>query len=197
MAVSTSCCLLPLPKRVDRPHYKVKIPNEVNQSDLLYMPSNTLYGNKYKYTLSRIDVTSKYKIARPLRTKQAKDIAELIVDIYKVGPLTYAKTFQYDSSSEFKEEVNSLLDKNEVTIRRLMTKYKHTHTAFVEALNKIFTEQLFKVQDAYKLNDPKKVSSTRVKYLYELVDCLNDTRTQMSVINWLPLQLLKYNVFYQ
>ena len=37
-----------------------------------------------------------------------------------------------------------------------MTKYKHTHTAFVEALNKILTERLFKVQDVQELNDPEK-----------------------------------------
>ena len=57
--------------------------NEMHQCDLLYMPSDTLYGNKYKYILSGIDVTSRYKVARPLRTKQAKDVADMI------GPLTY------------------------------------------------------------------------------------------------------------
>ena len=65
-----------------------------------------------------------------------------------------------------------MLEKNEVTIRCMTTKYKHTHTAFVEALNKILTEQLFKVQDAQELNDPEKVSSTWVKHLYELVEKL-------------------------
>ena len=29
---------LPAPKRVDRPHYQVTIPNEMHQFDLLYMP---------------------------------------------------------------------------------------------------------------------------------------------------------------
>ena len=47
-----------------------------------------------------------------------------------------------------KGEVTKLLEKNEVKIRRVTTKYKHTHTAFVEALNKILVERLFKVQDA-------------------------------------------------
>ena len=61
-----------------------------------------------------------------------------------------------------------------------MTKYKHTHTAFVEALNKILTEKLFKVQDAQELNDPEKVSETWVKHLYGLVDELNDTTTEMT-----------------
>ena len=58
-------------------------------------------------------------------------------------------------------------------------KYKHTRTAFVEALNKILAERLFKVQDAQELNDPEKVSATWVKHLYGLVDELNDTTTEM------------------
>ena len=72
-----------------------------------------------------------------------------------------------------------MLEKNEVKIQRVTTKYKHTHTAFVEALNKILAERLFKVQDAQELNDPEKVSATWVKHLYGLVDELNDTQTEM------------------
>ena len=131
---------LPSPKRVDRPHYKVMIPNEMHQFDLLYMPSDSLYRNKYKYILSGIDVPSRYKVMRPMRTKQAKDLAEIIADIYKVGPLTYPKIFQCDNGSEFKAEVTKMLEKHEVKIRRTTIKYKHTHTAFVEALNKMIAE---------------------------------------------------------
>ena len=72
-----------------------------------------------------------------------------------------------------------------------MTKYKHTHTAFVEALNKILTERLFKVQDAQELNDPEKVSSRWVKHLYGLVDELNDTTTEM--IGMKPKDAIKLN----
>ena len=49
----------------------------------------------------------------------------------------------------------------------------------MEALNKILTERLFKVQDAQELNDPEQVSSRWVKHLYGLVDELNDTETEM------------------
>ena len=167
------------PKRVDRPHFEVTTPNEMHQFDLLYMPSDTLYESKYKYILARIDAASRYKVVRPLRTKQAKDVAEMIADIYKVGPLTYPKIFQCDNGSEFKGEVTKMLEKNEVKIRRVTTKYKHAHTAFVEALNKILAERLFKVQDAQELNDPEKVSSRWVKHLYGLLDELNDTETEM------------------
>ena len=72
-----------------------------------------------------------------------------------------------------------------------MTKYKHTHTAFVEALNKILAERVFKVQDAQELNDPEKVSATWVKHLYGLVDELNDTTTEM--IGMKPKDAIKFD----
>ena len=151
----------------------------MHQFDLLYMPSDTLYGSKYTYILAGIDAASRFKIARQLRTKQAHDVAEMIADIYKVGPLTYPKIFQCDNGSEFKGDVTKMLEKNEVKIRRVKTKYKHTHTAFVETLNKIPAERLFKVQSAQELNDPEKVSSRWVKHLHGLVDELNDTKIEM------------------
>ena len=103
----------------------------------------------------------------------------MIADIYKVGPLTYPKIFQCDNGSEFKREGTKMLEKQEVNIRRVTTKYKHTHTAFVEAFNKIVTERLFKVQDAQELNDPENVSSSWVKHLYGLADELNNAETEM------------------
>ena len=111
--------------------------------------------------------------------KQAHDIAEMIADIYKAGPLTYPSTFHCDNDSEFKEAVTKMIVQHEVKIQRVTTKYRHTHTAFTEVLNKILAERLFKVQDAQELNDPEKVSATWVKHLYGLVDELNDTETKM------------------
>ena len=182
---------LPAPKSIDRPHYQVTTPNEMHQFDLLYMPSDTLYENKCKYILAGIDAASRYKVARPLRTKQARDVVEMIADIYKVGPLMYPSTFQCDNGSEFKGEMAKMLEKHEVKIKRVTTKYTHTHTAFVEALNKILTERLFKVQDAQELNDPEKVSLRWVKHLYGLVDELNDMETEM--IGMKPKDAIKLN----
>ena len=143
------------------------------------MPSDSLYGNQYKYILAGIDAASRYKIARLLRTKQARDVAEMISDIFKVGPLMYPKIFQCDNGSEFKGEVTKTLEKNEVKILQVTTKYKHTHTEFVKALNKILAKRLFKVQHAQEIKDPEKVSSRWVKHLYGLVYKLNDTQTEM------------------
>ena len=155
------------------------------------MLSDTLYGNKYKYILAGINAASRFKVTRLLRTKQAHDVAEMIADIYKVGPLTYPSTFQCDNGSEFKGEVTKVLEKHGVKIRRVTMKYAHTHTAFVEALNKILSERLFKVQDAQELNDPEKVSSRWVKHLYVLVDELNNMETE--VIGMKPKDAIKLN----
>ena len=115
----------------------------------------------------------------------------MIADSYKVGPLTYPSTFQCDNGSEFKGEVTKMLEKQEVKIRRVTTKYVDTHTVFVKALNKILAERLFKVQDAQELTDPEKVSSRWVKHLYGLVDELNDTITEM--IGMKPKDAIKLN----
>ena len=101
---------LPAPAHIDTPHYDVTTANEKHQFGLLYMPSDTLYGNKYKYILARIDVASRYKVTRLLRTKKAKDVAEMIADIHKVGPLTYPKIFQCNNGSEFKAGVTKMLE---------------------------------------------------------------------------------------
>ena len=69
--------------------------------------------------------------------------------------------------------------------------YKHTHTAFVEALNKILAERLFKVQDTQELNDPEKVLSRWVKHLCGLVGEFNDTTTEM--IGMKPKDAIKLN----
>ena len=86
-----------------------------------------------------------------------KDVSDMIADIYKVGPLTYPKVFQCDSGSEVKAEVTKMLQKHEVKICHTTTKYKHKHTAFIEAINKLLAENLFKVRDAQELSDPEKV----------------------------------------
>ena len=53
---------LPAPESIDRPHYEVTTPNEMHQFDLLYMPSDSLDGSKYKYFLAGINAASRYKV---------------------------------------------------------------------------------------------------------------------------------------
>lgn len=59
----------------------------------------------------------------------------------------------------------NLVQKHNDDIRRVTTKYKHILTAFVEAFNKVLTEQLFNTMDSQELRDPEKLSEIWVKNL--------------------------------
>ena len=149
-------------------------PNEQYQFDILYMPHNVFEGNTYKYILTGIDVASRYKVARPLRTKKSTKVAFVLEAICKKGDV-----FQCDNSAEFKREVTKLLEKQNVDIRRGTTKYKHTHTAFVEAFNREVAKLLFKPMDAQELQHPEKVSTIWVKNLNKIVNKMSNTKPSM------------------
>ena len=59
--------------------------NKIHQADLLYLPHDKVYQNTYKYALQVIDVASRFKVSRPLKTKKASEVAEMLKDIYKRG----------------------------------------------------------------------------------------------------------------
>ena len=164
---------IPPPKEIHLPHYDVTKPNEQHQFALLYMPHNLFEGNTYNYILTGIDVASRYKVARPLRTKKSSEVAFVLEAIYKKdGVFKYPKTSQCDNGSE-------LLEKHSVEIRRAATKYQHTHTAFVEAFSKELAKLLFKPMDAQELQDPEKVSTIWVKNLNNIVNKVNNTKSLM------------------
>ncbi|XP_057292533.1 uncharacterized protein LOC130621240 [Hydractinia symbiolongicarpus] len=166
------------PKKINYPHFTITKPNEMHQFDLLYMPHDNVYGNTYKYILTGIDVASRYKVARPLRTKKGSKVADMLRDIYKAEPLRYPSIFQCDNGSEFKSDVTKLLESKGVEIKRATTKYHHTFTAFVESYNKVLAERLFKHQDAQKLASDE-TSTTWVKHLYNIVKSMNNSKTAM------------------
>ena len=181
---------IPSPKEIRHPHYDVTKPNEQHQFHLLYMPHNLFEGNTYKYFLTGIDAASRYKVARPLRTKKSSEVAFVLEAIYKKGDVfKYPKAFQCDNGSEFKNEVTKLLEKHNVEIRRATTKYKHTHTPFVEAFEKELAKLFFKPIDAQELQDPEKVSKIWVKDLNKTVNKMNNTVS--SVIGMNPKDVIK------
>ena len=171
---------IPPPKEIHHPHYDVTRPNEQHQFDLLYMPHNFFEGSTYKYILTAIDGASRYKVARPLRTKKSREVAFVLGEIHKkVGVFNYPKTYQCDNGSEFKNEVTKLLEKHNVEIRRATTKYQHTHTTFVESFKKELAKLLFKPMDAQELQDPEKVSTIWVKNLNKTMNKMNNTVSSM------------------
>ena len=127
----------------------------------------------------------------PLRPTKSSEVAFVLEAIYKKkgGLFKYLKVFQCDNGCEFKVEVMKLLEKHNVDIGRATAKYKHTHTAVVEASNKGLEKLLFKPMDAQGLQNPKKVLTISVKNLDPAVKRLNNT--VMLMIDMKPKDAIK------
>ena len=69
---------LPAPCYIPRPKFDVATPNSVHQADLLFLPHDKLpCGRKiYKCALTVIDVTSRYKEAEPLTSKDSAEVVK-------------------------------------------------------------------------------------------------------------------------
>ena len=81
----------------------------MHQFDVLYVPSDVVYGTEYKYILTGVDVVSRYKVARALRSKKADELPFVLEAIYKKGgDFKYPKIFQCANGSEFKSKVTKL-----------------------------------------------------------------------------------------
>ena len=134
---------LPAPKHIPRPHFKVFVPNEVHQADLLFLPHDRLpRGRKtYKYALTVVDVASRYKEAEPLTSKESAEVAKAFSNIYK-RVLKWPKLLQVDPGREFMGEVNKLMKEHNVNIRR-GEKALHRSQAIVERFNRTLAEKLF------------------------------------------------------
>ena len=172
---------IPPPKEIYHPHYDVTKPNEQHEFDLLYMPHNLFKGNTYKYILTGIDVASRYKDTRPLRTKKSSEVAFTLEAIYKKGgAFKYPEAFQIDNGSEFENQMTKFLEKHNFEVRRATIKYKKTHTSFVEAFNRELSKLLFKQMDAQELQDPEKASTIWVKTLQKVVNKMNNTVSPMN-----------------
>ncbi|WP_143217089.1 integrase catalytic domain-containing protein, partial [Acinetobacter baumannii] len=104
--------------------------NKLHQADLMYLPHDKVYQNTYKYVLNIVDIASGYKVSRPLKTKKASEVAEMFKDIYKKGPLKYPEELHIDNGSEFKSDTDTLMQKHDVKLKRVTTKYHHRFTAF-------------------------------------------------------------------
>ena len=74
---------IPVPKQyIHRAHFTVQIPNQQHQFDVAYMPQH-LPREYLQVHLNCVDVASRYKVAKPLRTKKASDVAFLLKNMYE------------------------------------------------------------------------------------------------------------------
>ena len=70
------------------------VPNEVHQTDLLFLPHDPVRQKSFRYALAVVDVASRYKEAEPLTSKTASEVADNLARIYKRSPLRGRGSFR-------------------------------------------------------------------------------------------------------
>ena len=170
---------LPGPKYIPRPKIEEVIPNGVHQTDILYLPHDTVGRKTYKYCLCVIDVASRYKDAEPLLDKTAAQTTAAIEKIYKRGPLKFPNLIQVDAGKEFLGTFAKLMEKKKVKVRTA-TPGNHRQQGIVERFNRTLSERLFKTQYHEEIKNPSQRSTKWVKDLPAVIDELNSRVTRLT-----------------
>lgn len=159
--------------KIIRPHFNIKVPNEAHQADLLFLPTDA----GYKYALTVIDLASRYKEARPLKSKKSEHVAEALKDIYKKSPLKYPKTLMTDPGKEFMGAVKKMMGER---IRYGRTDL-HRDQAFVERFNSTLAKRIFAKQTAEELKlSSGKYYTKWIDRLPAIIEVLNNEVSRMT-----------------
>ena len=111
------------------------------QMDLADMNQLQRKNNNYRYILTVIDILSRFAWARPLRTKQGKEVADAIEDILKTSKRT-PRRLQTDQGKEFyNASVKRLLEKFDIELFSVMSPNK---CALVERWNRTLKTKIWK-----------------------------------------------------
>ena len=172
---------LPAQRYVPCPKFDVATPNSVHQADLLFLPHDKLpRGRKiYKYTLTVVDVASRYKEVEPLTSKDSAEVAKAFQSIYRWSPLTWPQMLRVEPGREFMGSVTKEMENHKTYIRRGRTEI-HRDQAIVERFNRTLAERLFGHQYAVEMLLPEGQRSTAwVKRLPDVVNALNNEVTSL------------------
>ena len=161
---------LPPPKYVPRPHWSVDRPNEIHQSDLLFLPHDKVGRKTFRYALVVIDVASRYKDAEALTSKESQEVAKAFEKIYS-RKLDWPKILIVDPGKEFMGYVTKLMERHNVKIQRSEAG-NHIAQAFVERANRTLGERLFSHQYAQEMFSDER-SRVWVKRLAAVMKALN------------------------
>ena len=187
---------LPVPKRILPLKFDVPTLNKVHQADLLFLPHDKLpRGRKVlKYTLTVVDMASRYKEAKPLTSKNSDEVAQAFQKIYKRGPLEWPEMLQVDPGRDFMGAVTKEMS-NHKTFIWCWHANIHCDQPIVERFNRTMAERLFGHQYAMEMLLPEgKRSTAWVKRLPEVVLALNNEVT--SLIGKKPAVAIKERSVY-
>ena len=182
---------LPPPKYIPRPNASMSLfakPNDIHQSDILYLPHDKFKKKTYKYALNILDVASRYKGSYHLATKNSKEVAQAFQWIYENTPLTYPRTLIIDDGKEFYGDVMKLMEKHDVLIQR-GDPNQHRSQGIVERFNRTLADRLFSYQCHKELEDLLKSNREWVSRLQNVVSALYNENTRL--IEMKPVDAIK------
>ena len=187
---------LPAPKYILRPNVSMSLyakPNDIHQTDILYLPHDR-YGKKtYKYALNIVDVASRYNGSYQLTTKNSKEVAQAFQWMYENTLLNYPKTLIIDDGKEFYGDVTKLMEKHDVMIQRGDPSRQRSQ-GILERFNRTLADRLFSYQYHKELEERSKSNRKWVSRLQKVVIVLNNEKTrliEMKLIDAIKETLIK------
>lgn len=150
-------------------HFNIDKPYEMIQLDTLYITED----KGYKLILTAVDVASRYKWAKPLKSTKAKDALSAFKSM-KI-PLKKVKVINVDKGVEFQKEFAAFIKKNNI---ELQVNTPGSHLAFVERFNGLLSQKIFDLQYRKELKT-KKPNTEWMSILPKLVDDFNNSYTRL------------------
>ena len=141
--------------------------------------------------LTGVDVASRYKVAGALRTKKASEVAFVLKGCTMSAMFKYSKIFQSNNMLDFKRSGTKLLEKHNAIIRRVTTKYKQTHTVFLEAFNKGLEKRCLSLWRLKNFTTLKKIWDL-ISNLNSIINKMNNTKLPMIDIK--PKETFKLDI---
>ena len=163
----------------ETPHFQVRLPNSVQQADLLYLPSD----NGFKYALVVVDIGSRLTDVIPLKSKTAQAVKNGFIKIYtKNKILGMPKFMEVDAGSEFKSVTRKYFEDNDVIVK-VAKEGRSRQVGLVERRNQtigaeVFTRQLEREITTNKVNK---------KWLKDLPEIIADMNKRYKVKKFKPV----------
>jgi hypothetical protein len=152
------------------------------QADLMDVSNFSKQNGGIKYLLNVIDIYSRYAWFYPIKSKKPSEIAPHIEQVFKSIPKDNYKALCVDLGNEFKGQVNTILEQNNVKRFYSNPKDGKNKMAMIERFNYTVWKKLKKYMNAYNTLSYKNV-------LPDLISNYNNTRH--STIKKKPIDVFK------
>ncbi|GBC36908.2 hypothetical protein RIR_jg29144.t1 [Rhizophagus irregularis DAOM 181602=DAOM 197198] len=172
----------PLPCKAEASFSKIKIPNKVQQCDILLHTYDDQDGRRiFVCTFLIIDVATRFKDARSITSRNSLEIWNAVKEIFEDPSnfLTWLTLLMTDGDASFWGAFFRGMQQYNVPIR-VVDLYSFESLALIKAFKKRIAELIYKVQYAIegRLTDGER-SRLWKKILKKYIDYLNNSKTRL------------------